>query len=368
MKIKAAVLKAAHQPFELMDVELDTELRPNEVLVKIVATGLCHTDLSVRDQHLPVPLPAILGHEGAGIVEKTGSNVSKVIAGDHVVLAPSNCGKCSYCLSGHPSYCQELFRLNIAGPRTDGSCPYHDEHGKDVGGFFFGQSSFGTYSLTSENNVVKVDKDIDLDLLGPMGCALQTGAGTVLNALQPKFGESIVVFGVGPVGLAGIMAAKAVGCTTIIAVDIHDNRLDFAKSLGATHVVNSKVNVVSSYIKENILFEGVHFAMDTTGRNEVINQAVTSLRVRGKCALVAVSGSEKLEVDNAAIFGGKSIEYVLEGDSVPDIFIPKLISLYKNGLFPFDKLITFYELDEINKAVEDSEKGITLKAVIRMPK
>jgi len=367
MKIKAAVLKAPHQPFEVENIELNTELRPNEVLVKIVATGLCHTDLAVRDQHLPVPLPAILGHEGAGIVERTGSNVTKVVPGDHVVLAPSSCGKCSYCLSGHPSYCIELFRLNIAGPRSDGSCPYHNEQGEELGGFFFGQSSFATYSLTSENNVVKVPKDVPLELLGPMGCGLQTGAGTVLNALLPEAGESLAVFGVGPVGLAGVMAAKAAGCTTIIAVDIHDSRLEFAKTVGATHVINSKNQDVAVFIKENILSEGIHYAMDTTGRNEVINQAVNSLRARGKCALVAVSGSQKLEVDNAAMFGGKSIEYVLEGDSVPDVFIPKLISLYKNGMFPFEELITFYDLDDINKAVADSESGTTLKAIIRMP-
>ncbi|GLU57123.1 aryl-alcohol dehydrogenase [Dyadobacter frigoris] len=367
MKIKAAVLEEAHVPFIIKDLELDTELRSTEVLVKVVATGLCHTDLAVRDQHLPVPLPAVLGHEGAGIVEKIGSSVTKVKPGDHVVLAPSSCGKCDYCLSGHPAYCKELFRLNIVGPRTDGSCTYHDHEGRQLGGFFFGQSSFATYSLTSESNVVKVPQDVPLEILGPLGCGIQTGAGTVLNVLNPRARESLVVFGVGPVGLAGLMAAKAAGCTTIIAVDIHDNRLEFARSVGATHTINNRSQEASVFIKENILPEGVHYALDTTGRNEVINQAVTSLKVRGKCALVAVSASSKLEVDNAAIFVGKSIEYVLEGDGVPDIFIPRLIELYKKGLFPFDKLIRFYELEDINQAVEDSESGITLKAVIRMP-
>ena len=367
MKIIAAVLEAAHQPFEIKELELDTELRLNEVLVKVVATGLCHTDLAVRDQHLPVPLPAVLGHEGAGIVEKIGSSVTKVKPGDHVVLAPSSCGKCDYCLSGHPAYCKELFRLNIVGPRTDGSCPYHDHEGRQLDGFFFGQSSFATYSLTSESNVVKVPQDVPLEILGPLGCGIQTGAGTVLNVLNPKAGESLVVFGVGPVGLAGLMAAKAAGCTTIIAVDVHDNRLEFARTVGATHTINSRSQEASVFIKEQILPDGVHYALDTTGRNEVINQAVTSLKVRGKCALVAVSASAKLEVDNAALFVGKSIEYVLEGDGVPDIFIPRLIELYKKGLFPFDKMIRFYELEDINQAVEDSESGITLKAVIRMP-
>jgi len=367
IQIKAAVLREPYASLEIEEVELDTALHANEALVKIVATGLCHTDISVRDQHLPVPLPAILGHEGAGVVQQIGTNVKKIKVGDHVILAPSSCGKCNYCQSGHPAYCTELFRLNISGPRVDGSCPYHDHNGGKLAGFFFGQSSFATYSLTTENNLVKVPDHMALESLGPLGCGLQTGAGTVLNVLQPKAGDSFVVFGAGPVGLAAVMAAKASGCTTIIAVDIHDNRLQLAKTLGATDTINSRTESPSIYIRSNILSYGLDYAMDTTGRNDVINEALKSLKPRGKCALVAISASEKLEVDNAAIFDGKSIEFVLEGDSVPAIFIPKLIDLYNNGLFPFDQLITYYRLEDINQAIADSERGTVLKAVIRMP-
>lgn len=367
MNIKAAVMGSPHQPFDIQELTMEEDLRPNEVLVKVLATGLCHTDLAVRDQHLPVVLPAVLGHEGAGIVERIGSNVTKVRAGDHVVIAPSSCGKCNYCLSGHPSYCVELLTLNMGGARPDGSFPCHDHEGKPINGFFFGQSSFGTYSLTSENNVVKVPDDIPIEILGPLGCGLQTGAGTVLNVLKPTAGESIVVFGVGPVGMAALMAANASGCTTIIAVDIHDNRLELARGLGATHTINSKFAVASQFINENILPGGVHYAVDTTGRNEVINQAVGSLRMLGKCALVSVSSAKKLEIDYSVMTAGRSILSVFEGDSIPSVFIPKLIELYKNGLFPFDSLIKFYDLDDINQAVSDSENGTTLKAVIRMP-
>lgn len=367
MNIKAAVLNGANQPFNIQELKLDDDLQPNEVLVKVVATGLCHTDLAVRDQHLPVSLPAVLGHEGAGIVERTGSNVTKVKAGDHVVIAPSSCGKCNNCLSGHPSYCINLLMLNMGGVRADGSCPYHNHEGKAINGFFFGQSSFGTYSLTSENNVVKVPDDIPLEITGPLGCGLQTGAGTVLNVLKPGAGESIVVFGVGPVGLAALMAAKASGCTTIVAVDVHDNRLELAKSLGATHTINSKTVIASQFINEHILPGGVHYSVDTTGRNDVIAQAVGSLIMMGKCALVSVSANPKLELDYSVMTAGRSIHHVFEGDSIPAVFIPKLIELYKSGLFPFDKLIKFYDLDNINQAVSDSENGTTLKAVIVMP-
>jgi aryl-alcohol dehydrogenase len=368
MKIKAAVLSAPKSSFNLETIELDTELRSEEILVKIVATGLCHTDLAIRDSQIPFELPAILGHEGSGIVEKIGSNVTKVKIGDHVILAPASCGKCSYCKSGHQSYCINFMPLNFGGKRTDGSCPYHNHSGKEVSAFFFGQSSFATYSLASENNVVKVQDDVELEILGPLGCGIQTGAGTVLNVLQPSAGESIVVSGVGPVGLAAIMAAKAAGCSTIIAVDVHDNRLELAKELGATHVINSLNVVVSDEINNTIHPGGVHYAVDTTGRNAVITQAVGSLRYMGKCVVLAVAPTPNIEIDNAVFTMGRSIQYVVEGDSVPDIFIPQLITLYKKGLFPFDKLIKFYEFDQINQAIEDSEKGITLKAILRMPK
>jgi len=368
MNIKAAVLNAPHEEFKITDVQLNTELHPEEVLVKIVATGLCHTDISVRDLQMPFPSPSILGHEGAGIVEKIGSAVTKVQVGDHVVLAPASCGKCTYCKDGHPSYCEQFFPLNFGnGHRADGSCPFHGEDGKELNTFFFGQSSFATYSLIAENNVVKVSKDIELDILGPLGCGIQTGAGAVLNVLKPSPGQSIVIFGIGPVGLSALMAAKASGCTTIVAVDVHDNRLELAKELGATHTINSRNEVVSEIITRDIAPGGLYYAFDTTGRSDVIEQAILSLRYMGRCALVGVSKKEKMEVTYNNLMMGKSIEFVIEGDSVPDIFIPRLINMYQQGLFPFDKLIKFYDLAEINQAVEDSESGKTLKAILRMP-
>lgn len=368
MKIQAALLNDYGKPFDLETVELDTTLKNTEVLVKIKATGLCHTDLTVRDKQSPFNVPAILGHEGAGIVEKVGANVTKVKPGDHVVLAPASCGKCNSCKSGHPSYCENFFPLNFGnGHREDGSCPYHNHEGKGVAGYFFGQSSFATYSLADENNVVKVPTDIPIEMLGPLGCGIQTGAGTVLNVIKPDAGQSIVISGVGPVGLSGIMAAKARGCTTIIAVDVHDNRLELAKELGATHTINSLKESVTEAITTRIHPGGVHYALDTTGRNNVISDLVASLNFTGKAVLVGVSPTANLEIPNSAFTMGRSVQFAIEGDSVPDILIPQLISLYKAGMFPFDKLIKYYDLKDINQAVEDSEKGITLKAILRMP-
>ncbi len=367
MNIQAAVLNEPKAAFTLEQIDLDTNLRANEILVKIVATGLCHTDLAVRDQHMPFPIPAILGHEGAGIVESVGAEVSKVKKGDHVILAPASCGKCEQCKSGHPSYCENFYALNIGGKRQDGSCPYHNHNGDEISGFFFYQSSFATYSIAGENNVVKVSKDVPLEILGPLGCGLQTGAGTVLNHLRPKPGESIIIFGIGPVGLAALMAAKASGCTTIVAVDVHDNRLELAKELGATHTINSIKNKVSEKINSDIKPGGLHYAVDTTGRTDVINEALASLRYRGVCDTIAVSSSQTLELSYMNYGMGKSVHPVIEGDSVPDVLIPQLIDLYQKGLFPFDKLIKFYDFADINQAIEDSEKGTTLKAILRMP-
>ena len=369
MKIKAAVARLPHMPLSVEVLHIDTQsIRATEVLVKLVATGLCHTDLAAREQHLPITFPAVLGHEGAGIVEAVGEAVVSVKAGDRVVLAPAHCGRCSSCLSGHPSYCLEIYALNLPGPRRDGTYPYTDSHGHAVNGGFFGQSSFATYCLAAESSVIKIDDDsVPLEILGPLGCGLQTGAGTVLNVLRPGAGDSIAVFGTGPVGLAAVMAAKASGCTTIVAVDVNDQRLALAMSLGATHALNSRGQPVTEAIREQILPGGVHYSVDTTGRNDVIAQAVGCLMVRGRCALVAVPSVAKLELDWVLMTAGRSIESVQEGDSVPALMIPKLLDLHRRGLFPFDRLVSFYDLVDLNRAIEDFESGTAVKAVIRMP-
>src|SRR5438309_488089 len=234
--VVAAVVKAKGEPFKIEQVQLD-EPRADEVLVKVVGTGVCHTDLICRDQWYPVPLPAVLGHEGSGVVEAVGSAVTKVQPGDHVVLSFVSCGECVACKEGAPAYCGGLYDLNFSGLRPDKTTAL-SSGGSPVHGHFFGQSSFATYALAYERNVVKVDRTAPLELLGPLGCGIQTGAGAVLNSLHPDAGSSIVVFGVGSVGLAAVMAAHVAGCTTIVAVDLKPSRLEAAKRVGATHVID----------------------------------------------------------------------------------------------------------------------------------
>ncbi|PTX61816.1 aryl-alcohol dehydrogenase [Melghirimyces profundicolus] len=365
MEIKAAVTAEKGKPFSVEQVQLE-DPKEGEVLVKIVASGTCHTDMIARDQEYPVPLPAVLGHEGAGVVKKVGDGVRSVAEGDHVVLSFSYCGGCKSCLTGHPYACENFFELNFVGDSPNP--PRRIRRNGEYLTTFFGQSSFGTYALAGERNVVKVDREVDLSLLGPLGCGIQTGAGAVLNTLKPQAGSSFACFGCGAVGLSALMAARAIGCTPIIAIDIHDNRLRLAEELGANHTVNGKDQDAVKVIRE-LTGKGVDHSVETTGVASVLKQAVESLTFMGKAAVIGappIGTTVELDI-NDVLVQEKTITGVVEGDSVPQIFIPQLITLYKQGKFPFDRLIRFYGLDDINEAIRDSESGVTIKPVIRMP-
>jgi aryl-alcohol dehydrogenase len=366
MKISAAVVSEKSGPFQIAELEME-EPRADEVLIRIVASGVCHTDLIIRDQAYPVPLPLVLGHEGSGIVERVGERVTKVQPGDHVVLSFASCGNCPSCKSGKPAYCHNFFPSNFSGARPDGST-YYKQGDKSIHGHFFGQSSFATYALATEQNVVKVRNDVPLELLGPLGCGVQTGAGAVLNTLHPHAGTSIAVFGAGSVGLSAVMGAKIAGCTTIISVDINSDRLALARELGATHTINgAEVDAVKEI--QQITGGGVNYSLETTAVPKVFRQAVDSLTVQGTCGLIGAAplGTEVTFDMSMLLLFGRKLQGVIEGDSVADTFIPRLIDLYMQGRFPFDRLITFYPFDQANQAAEDSEKGKVIKPVLRMP-
>lgn len=346
-----------------MDLE---EPRADEVLVCIVGVGICHTDLKVRDQFRPVPLPIVLGHEGAGIVEQVGDQVTKVQPGDPVVMSYHWCGNCVNCHKGHPAYCQKALSCNFGGARLDGSTTLR-KNGEIIHGNFFNQSSFATYALASERNVIRVRSDAYLEILGPLGCGIQTGAGAVLNSLKAQVGTSIAVFGAGSVGLSAVMGAAVAGCTTIIAIDIKPNRLALALELGATHIINSaEIDDPVKAIKE-ITGGGVDYALETSALPTVFRQAVDSLTTLGICGLIGgPSPGTEVSFDMSHILFGRTVRGIIQGDSVPDIFIPQLIDLHLQGRFPFDRLIKFYSLDEINQACTDSEEGVAVKPVLRL--
>jgi aryl-alcohol dehydrogenase len=365
MQVTAAVVRSQGAPFTVEQVELD-EPRHNEVRVRLVATGICHTDAIVRDGVYPTPLPAVLGHEGAGIVEAIGDSVTSVKPGDHVVLAAAYCGHCKRCRRGQMAYCENLFAADFGGRRLDGSTAFTGADGEVLSSHFFGQSSFATYTNAVEESVVKVDPTVPLEHLGPLGCGINTGAGTVLNELRPEVGSALAVFGTGAVGSAAIMAAKVADCKIIVAIDIHDARLELAKELGATHTINSLTEDVAARLTEITDGEGIDNVVDTTGRPELLRQAADALGNRGTVALVGAArpGTEVSFEIGASLVKGWTFKTVVQGSSVPQDFIPKLIQLWQAGRFPFEKLVQDYDLAHINDGFEDSKKGVTVKPVI----
>ncbi|NQS76741.1 MAG: NAD(P)-dependent alcohol dehydrogenase [Peptococcaceae bacterium] len=364
MKIKAAVVHSPGQDFVIEEVDLAPP-KESEVLVRMVACGVCHSDAFARDQGIPVPLPAVLGHEGAGIIEKVGSAVSGVKQGDHVVLSYFSCGRCEACLTGHPSQCDQSYEVSFGGVYKDGTKRLSQE-GVEISAFF-GQSSFATYVVADERNVVKIDRDVDLALMSPLGCGIQTGAGTVINVLRPRAGSLLVVFGCGTVGLSAVMAAKITGCGQIIGVDIVSSRLELAAELGATHVINSgDVGDPAAEIMK-ITGRGADYSMDTSAVPANITSALRCLKTLGTAVSVGSTGDNEVcfKPQYELMGGGKTLIGAIQGDSIPQLFIPQLVRFYQEGKLPLEKIIRFYEFTDINRAFADAHKGITIKPVIR---
>lgn len=363
MRISAAVVPERNHPFIIKPLELDAP-RPDEVLVRIVAAGLCHTDLSERAGGRG-PFPAVLGHEGAGIVERVGAGVASLQPGDHVVLSYLSCGHCRNCLRGKPAYCDHHMAYNFGRRRPDGSTTLRDGAAA-VYGSFFGQSSLATYALASERNTVKVRTDLPLELLAPLGCGVQTGAGAVLNTLHPFPGSSIAVFGVGSVGLSAVMAAVVAGCTPIIAIDVRSTRLALARELGATQALEASAGDLVEAIRA-LTGGGTDYALDTTGRPEVMRQAFESLATLGVCGVIGGAPPDaELRLPYSELLMGRTVRGVVQGDSTPALFIPELIDLHLQGRLPIDRLITVFPFAQINQAAAASERGEVVKPVLRM--
>lgn len=363
-QITAAVARAVKGELTLETLELG-DPREREILVRNVATGICHTDISMRDQLYPVPQPIVLGHEGAGVVERVGPAVSKVAPGDHVVMSYNSCGGCPSCLEHQPSYCHDFFGYNFGGSRPDGSSPLSSPEGV-VHGNFFGQSSFATHSICHERNVVKVPDDAPLELVGPLACGVQTGAGAVINSLGVRPGTSVAVFGAGSVGLSAVMAARLCGAGAVISVDLDDRRLATARELGATHVVNAGSQRPVEAIRE-ITGSGADRSLEAVGSATVLRQAVECLAPRGVCGMVGgTSPEDEVRLNIVHLMtGGRTVRGIVEGDSTPEVFIPQLIELYRRGSFPFDRLLAFYDFAAINQAIHDAETGVAIKAIVR---
>lgn len=361
---QAALVRKVGGPFSIETVEVAAP-RADEVRVRMVATGMCHTDIVARDG-FPVPMPIVLGHEGAGVVESVGSAVKSLKPGDHVVLSFNSCASCPNCAADMPAYCYNLMAHNFSGIRpADGSSAL-SQKGEVVHANFFGQSSFGTFAIAHQRNAVKVDADLPLDLLGPLGCGIQTGAGAVVNSLGLKAGESLAIFGGGAVGLSALLGARAIDAGTVIVIEPNPARAALAKELGATHVINPKETAdVLAKVKE-LGGGGVTHALDTTGIPAVVGVAVETLLPNGMLGLIAVPPPDAMLPANmmSMLIRGVGVKYITEGDADPQQFIPRMIGWYKAGKFPFDRLITKFRFDQINEAAQASEKGGAIKPVL----
>jgi aryl-alcohol dehydrogenase len=336
--ITAAVTNSKGAPFVLQKLELG-ELRPDEVLVEVAASGICHTDLICRDQWLPVPLPAVLGHEGAGVVREVGTAVTRLAPGDRVGMTFNSCGHCPTCLRGKSTYCHDFFGRNFASARPDGSTAL-SRGGEVVHSHFFGQSSFATQAVATARNVVKLPDGVGFEIAAPFGCGIQTGAGGVLNVMRPPAGSSLVV---------------------------KPNRLELARELGATHVIDATTADVGEEIRR-ITGGGADYAIETTGVPAVLRSAFDALAPTGEIGVIGAPpfGTDvNLDVNGILAFG-RVVRGIVEGESVPELFLPTLLELWQQGRFPVDRMMVSYDFDKIEEAVHDAESGAAIKPVLVM--
>lgn len=366
---RAAVLEAVGGSFTVADIEL-AEPRADEVVVRIVAAGVCHTDLVVQGGGIPFMLPGVLGHEGAGVVEAVGAAVTRVRPGDKVLLSFDSCGQCANCRDGHPALCVEFAPRNlVGGTRLDGSTLLSRD-GEAVGGGFFGQSSFSSTALVRERSVVKVADDLredELASLAPLGCGIQTGSGAVWNVLTPEPGATIAVFGVGAVGLSAIFAAAQSPLRQVIAIDLVDSRLELAREFGATATINAKTEDVTERLRELTGGAGLDYAVETTANTQVLSSAVLALRSGGTIGVIGAPSEPGAAAPIVVldILFGKTIVGICEGDAETVAYVPTLVDLVRSGRFPLSKLTKFYGLDELNQAAADMHSGATIKPIIR---
>ncbi len=368
MKTKAAVIYAPKEPLRIQELEID-EPKFGEVRVKMAAVGLCHSDYHVIAGDRPVGMmPMAMGHEGAGVVESVGAGVTRCKPGDHVVLTfiPS-CGKCRWCLSGHSHACVEGAGL-AKGPQRDGTYRLRNSAGQNVGQFCM-LGAFSEYVIANQDQVCVIEKEFPLDVVCLVGCGVAGGFGAVVHRAQVTPGSSVLVVGVGGVGMNVVQGARAVGATTIVAADVVERKLEWAKNFGATHVVNSGKEDLVARVMEITGGAGVDYAFEAISTPATIAQAFAAT---GKLGTVIVIGLSPMTADSIPIaplnlvLGQKTLMGTLYGASNPQVEIPRLLNLYKHGKLKLDELVTkTYTLDEINLGYADMLAGKNIRGVVR---
>lgn len=363
VKGRAAVLSAPNGQFQIADVVLQ-EPRRDEVLVRVVGAGVCHTDVVCKSA-FPVPMPIVLGHEGSGVVEAVGADVRSIKVGDHVVLTFNSCGSCPNCAKAAPANCFNFMPQNFGGARADGSTPMYLGE-VSINSRFFGQSSFATHVIATERNAIVVPKSAPLTDLGPLGCGIQTGAGAILNSLQVGKGDSVAVFGGGAVGLSAVMAAKIVGAAAIVLVEPIAARRALALEIGATHAIDPATSPDVAQAVRDAAAGGVTHALDTTGIPAVIGCAGEVLLPKGVLGALGFSPPDATLPLNimSLLVRGITVKAIIEGDSKPHEFIPRLVQYHAEGKLPIERLYKRYRLDEINEAFDATVNGGVIKPLL----
>jgi aryl-alcohol dehydrogenase len=367
LKCTAAVVASRGAALTIEQFDVD-EPAPNEIAVRIAATGVCRTDLHIRDGEYPIPaFPVVPGHEGAGVVTAIGSAVADVRIGDHVLLTYPFCGECPNCVRGSMAYCEHGFALSFGGTRLDASSGWRRrDDGTRVGGHIFQQSSFASHTLATANSAVILDRDLPLNLAPAFGCGVSTGAGSVLNVMDLRPDSRLAILGAGTVGLAALMMARHLGAGQIIAVDTNPERLETASELGATHTVDAFDRDAREAVQQ-LTGSGADYIFDTTGNPAVVASALDSLAMTGTVVMAgAAPAGTRTSLDMNALLNGRAVRGTIQGDAEARKLVPLLIELYQQGRFPVGRLVGNYRFAEIQRAIADMENGRVIKPILRM--
>jgi NDMA-dependent alcohol dehydrogenase len=363
--MKAAVLREVKQPLRIEELQLDGP-RNGEVLVKIGAAGVCHSDYHFMNGDLPIGLPTVLGHEGAGVVEEVGPGVTSVRPGDHVVLLfRPNCGHCEFCSQGRPALCWMAGQLRNTGRMLDGSSRLH-ANGEEIK-HFLGVSCFAERAVVPEQGCVPISKEIPLEVAALVGCAVMTGVGAVMNTAKVTPGAGVLVIGAGGIGLNCVMGAVLVGAHPIIVADLIDSKLETAMEFGATHAVNPKSQDLVEGVRELTGGEGVDFSFEAIGNTRAMGQAFQSLRRGGVATAVGIApaGSELSVNAGELVYQEKTLKGSYYGGAHPQSDMPRLLRLYQVGKLPIDRLISRrYPLEQVNEAYDALLAGEVSRSVL----
>jgi S-(hydroxymethyl)glutathione dehydrogenase/alcohol dehydrogenase len=362
MQAQAAVFRKVHEPLTIETVDIDKPWG-REVLIRTVATGVCHSDLHIVDGlgRYPLDRPYVLGHEGAGIVEAVGADVTTVRPGDHVVACLSGfCGTCPQCLGGHPNLC-----VGGVVARSEQATPRVAQNGGLVRQFA-GIGSYADHMLLHENSIVRIDPDLPLDRAALVGCGVLTGVGAALRTSGMQAGQTVAVFGVGGVGLSIIQGARIGGARQIIAVDMFDSKLEMAKALGATHTVNSTQDDPVKAVRALTRGEGVDHAFEAVGLSILVRQAIESLAIRGTATIVGVlPAGAMIEFPWMAIRPECRVQTSRMGSNQFRTDIPNYLEFYRQGRLKLDEMVSRRgQLGDINEAFRAMKAGEVARSVL----